>query len=234
MNANYPDADRPTVFQEGLEFQDFVADLLLKEMGIVISNYSSKYYQQTYGENAQGIEIKLDHPILKTGHVSIEVAEKSKAINKSFVPSGIMREDNSWLYIQGNKKIIFIFGKKSLQQLYQAGYMDKVWQPRPTIKTFLLPIAEARKYALKVFENAHNERIKGGEIVRVVCASCEHIFDVSELEVISNTVICPKCGSNACIEWEEWRAFKEFQKRHEEEKRYYEEENSRIYRENDE
>ncbi|GAI95954.1 unnamed protein product, partial [marine sediment metagenome] len=45
MNVNYPDADRQTVFQEGLEFQDFVVDLLLKDMGIVISNYSSKYYQ---------------------------------------------------------------------------------------------------------------------------------------------------------------------------------------------
>ncbi|GAJ22833.1 unnamed protein product, partial [marine sediment metagenome] len=125
MNANYPDADRDTVFQEGLEFQDFVMDLLLKDRGFVISNYSSKYYQQTHGENAQGIEIKLDNPILETGNVSIEVAEKSKAINESFVPSGIMREDNSWLYIQGNEKIIFIFGKKFLQQLYQVKYKDK-------------------------------------------------------------------------------------------------------------
>jgi hypothetical protein len=231
MNANYPDADRQTVFQEGLEFQDFVANLLLKEMGIVISNYSSKYYQQACGENAQGFEIKLDRRILETGHVSIEVAEKSKAINKSFVPSGIMREDNSWLYIQGNKKIIFIFGKKSLQQLYQAKYKDKVWQPKPTIKTFRLPIAEARKYALKVFENEHDERIKGGKIVRVVCVNCGFILDVSESEIISNTIIrkCPICPSNAFAELEGW---KEFQRKHEEEKRYYEEETIKIFRKN--
>ncbi len=228
MNVNYPDADRQTVFQEGLEFQDFVVDLLLKDMGIVISNYSSKYYQQAYGENVQGIEIKLDRRILETGNVSIEVAEKSKAINESFVPSGIMREDNSWLYIQGNKKIIFIFGKKFLQQLYKAKYMDKVWQPKPTIKTFLLPIAEARKYALKIFENEHDERMKGGKIVIFGCTNCGFIFDVSESEIISNKIICPKCGSNACIEWEE------FKKRREEEKRYYEEETSKIYRENNE
>ncbi|MBA7684334.1 hypothetical protein ES703_92727 [subsurface metagenome] len=157
------------------------------------------------------------------------MAEKSKAINKSFVPSGIMREDNSWLYIQGNKKIIFIFGKKFLQQLYQAKYKDKVWQPKPTIKTFLLPIAEARKYALKVFENEHDKRIKEGKIVRVVCASCEFIYDVSEQEIISNTVICPNCRSNACAPFEEWE---EFKKRREEEKRYYEEETIKIFRKN--
>lgn len=225
MHANYPDADRQTVFQEGLEFQDFVANLLLKEMGIVISNYSSKYYQQAYGENAQGFEIKLDRQILETGHVSIEVAEKSKAINKSFVPSGIMREDNSWLYIQGNKKIIFIFGKKSLQQLYQAKYKDKVWQPKSTIKTFRLPIAEARKYALKVFENEHYGRIKGGKIVRFGCTNCGFIFDASKPEVISNTVICPKCDSNACNEFEEYKEFKERW----EEVRRWEEEEARKY-----
>ena len=225
MNANYPDADRQTVFQEGLEFQDFVADLLLKDMGIVISNYSSKYYQQAYGENAQGIEIKLDRPILKTGFVSIEVAEKSKAGNKDFIPSGIMREDNSWLYIQGNKKIIFIFGKKSLWQLYQAKYKDKVWQPKPTIKTFRLPIVEARKYALKVFENKPYERTKSEKKVRFACGNCDYKFDVFESEIISNLVRCPKCKTNACDPFEEWEEFQKMLK----ETRRWEEEESRKY-----
>lgn len=147
----YPDADRPTVFEEALKFQDFVCDLLLKELGFVISNYSSRYYQFNYGENRQGIEIKLDTRILDTGNVSIEVAEKSRGDMPNWTPSGIMRDDNTWLYVQGNYEIIFIFGKIFLRQLYNARYKNKVWQPKTTICTFLLPIAEANKYALKVF-----------------------------------------------------------------------------------
>uniref|UniRef100_A0A6M3K0U3 Uncharacterized protein n=1 Tax=viral metagenome TaxID=1070528 RepID=A0A6M3K0U3_9ZZZZ len=152
MNVKYPDADRPTVFEEGLEFQDFVVDLLLKEMGLVVSNYSSKYYQNNYGENRQGIEIKLDKRILETGNVSIEVAEKSKAENRNWIASGIMRNDNSWLYIQGNRDIVFIFGKKILRLIYEKSYKDKVWIPKPTLKTFLITFNEAEKIALKVFK----------------------------------------------------------------------------------
>ena len=147
----YPDADRDTVFEEGLQFQDFVVDLLMSELGIALSNYSSKYYQRKFGENRQGIEIKLDTRILDTGNVSIEVAEKSRASISSWTPSGIMRDDNSWLYIQGNYKIVFVFGKTFLQQLYKAKWADKTWEPKPTIRTFLMPMAEAEKYALKVF-----------------------------------------------------------------------------------
>jgi len=152
----YPNADRSTVFEEGLEFQDFIVNLLMSELGIALSNYSSKYYQQNFGENRQGIEIKLDTRILDTGNVSIEVAEKSKAAIKNWTPSGIMRQDNSWLYIQGNFKIVFIFGKLILQKVYKQKYINKVWQPKDTIKTFLMPVEEAEKYALKVF-NLYDE-----------------------------------------------------------------------------
>lgn len=153
----YPDADRPSVFEEALSFQDFVVDLLIKELGFVISNYSSKYYQYNFGENRQGVEIKLDMRILETGNVSIEVAEKSRADINNWTPSGIMRPDNTWLYIQGNYDIVFIFGKTILQGIYRAKYIDKVWTPKPTIKTFLLPIKEAEKYALKVIKTSKEE-----------------------------------------------------------------------------
>jgi hypothetical protein len=75
----YPDAKRPTGFEEALKYQDFVVDLLLKEIGLAVTNYSSRYYQLKYGENKQGIEIKLDLRMTDTGNVSIEVAEKSRA-----------------------------------------------------------------------------------------------------------------------------------------------------------
>lgn len=152
LDPVYPDADRVTVFQEALLFQDFIVDLLIKELGLCIGNYSSRYYQHNFGENRQGIEIKLDTRILETGNVSIEVAEKSKASNEKWIDSGIMKNDNSWLYIQGNQKIVFIFGKRILRGIYKSRYKDKIWIPKPTIMTFLFPITEAKKYSLKVFE----------------------------------------------------------------------------------
>lgn len=152
MNIFYPDADRPTVFEEALKFQDFIVDLLLKEIGLAVTNYSSRYYQYNYGENKQGIEIKLDTRILETGNVSIEVAEKTRADIEYWTPSGILRNDNSWLYIQGNYDIVYIFGKEHLKRIHLEKYKDKVWQPKPTIKTFLMPVNIANIIALKVIK----------------------------------------------------------------------------------
>jgi len=146
----YPDCKDPNPYQSGLEFQDFVVDLLREQLGIVITNYQSQRFQFGVGENKQGIEIKLDRDILRTNNVSIEIAEKARASNPYYVPSGIYRNDNSWLYIQGNWDIVFIFSKNILRLLRQSRRykIDTL----PTLKRFLLPIDNARKYAAKVLE----------------------------------------------------------------------------------
>ena len=41
---------------KGLEYQDFIATVLLKELGIPLSSLNSKKYQYEVGENLQGIE----------------------------------------------------------------------------------------------------------------------------------------------------------------------------------
>jgi hypothetical protein len=155
----YPDSKDPKSYQSGLEFQDFVVDLLREQLGIVITNYQSQRFQFGVGENKQGIEIKLDRDILRTNNVSIEIAEKARASNPYYVPSGIYREDNSWLYIQGNWDIVFIFSKNILRLLRQSGRykIDTL----PTLKRFLLPIDDARKYAAKVLElNTDTTKLK--------------------------------------------------------------------------
>jgi hypothetical protein len=153
----YPDGDRKTLFEEALKYQDFVVDMLLKELGLVVSNYSSKYYQFNFGESRQGVEIKMDLRMTETHNVSVEVAEKSRADIENWTPSGIMRQDNTWLYVQGNYEKIFIFGKKLLQGIYKARYLEKVWTPKPTIQTFLFPFEEANKYALKIIDVKNDE-----------------------------------------------------------------------------
>ena len=146
----YPDCKDPKSYQSGLEFQDFVVDLLREQLGIVITNYQSQRFQFGVGENKQGIEIKLDRDLLRTKNVSIETAEKAKAGNPYYVPSGIYRNDNSWLYIQGNWDIVFIFSKNILRLLHKSGRY-KI-NTLPTLKSYLLPINKAKKYAAKVIE----------------------------------------------------------------------------------
>ena len=149
-SPSYPDSKDPKSFESGLEFQDFVCEKLLHELGIAFTNYQSMKWQFGNGENRQGIEIKLDRDISSTKNVSIEIGEKSKASNPKYVPSGILRDDNSWLYIQGNYNIVFLFAKSILRLLYKSRryHIDEL----PTIQRFLMPIDDAKRYAAKVIE----------------------------------------------------------------------------------
>jgi hypothetical protein len=151
LPPKYPDSPDGDSFERGIEFQDYVAELFHDKLGMTITNYQSRRYQFGNGENKQGIEIKLDRDILGTNNVSIEIAEKSRADLPQYTPSGIYRPDNSWLYVQGNYKIVFIFAKSTLILLHQSGrYPDK---EKPTIRKFHLPVADARKYAAVVIED---------------------------------------------------------------------------------
>lgn len=151
----YPDGARTTLFDEGLEFQDFVADLLIRELGFPLTSYCSQKYQWKHGENRQGVEIKLDTRCAgptATGNISFEVAEKRKASVTGWTKSGILREDNTWLYVQGNYHRVFVFGKEILRLLYAKRYVDKVRVVNGTLKAFLVPIPEAERIALKIFD----------------------------------------------------------------------------------
>jgi len=152
LPPEYPDSNLIHPFEDGMEFQDFVVDLLREELGIVITNYSSQLYQFGNGENKQGIEIKKDGTSVRTDRLSIEIAEKSRAANPHWVESGIYRNDNSWLYIQGNFNQVFIFCKNILRLLHKSGRYEEHEAPKdnPTLRAFYLPIDDAEKYAAKV------------------------------------------------------------------------------------
>lgn len=121
------------------------------KIGIPLISYSSKEYQNMIGENKAGIEIKNDTLFPETGNLYIEIAEKSNAVNKNFIKSGIFRSDNTWLYVIGNMERIFIFSKKQLQVFYEKKSFKEV--SNLTSKGFLIPVKEAeRVYALKIIE----------------------------------------------------------------------------------
>ena len=111
----YPHATVKDSLEKGLAFQDFVC-IVLAQRHIVLQNIGSKKFQIEVGENLQGFEIKLDRRCGDTGRLSIEVAEKSSRDVLWWTPSGIMREDNSILYIQGNYDCFWVFGKNWLRR----------------------------------------------------------------------------------------------------------------------
>jgi hypothetical protein len=150
---NYPDCKDKNSFNSGIEFEDYVCCALARE-GIIIQNIHSKTFQYQTGENLQGFEIKLDRYFIGTGRLSIEVAEKTRADDKDWIPSGIYRKDRSWLYIQGNYERIYIFQKSILILLHRSERYKE--DQTPTVKKFYLPIKDAEKYCAKKIEiNQH-------------------------------------------------------------------------------
>lgn len=136
--------------QAGLEYQDFIADQLRKATPcIILGAYSSTKYQFEKGESASGIEIKHDMLLKETGNLYIEVAEKSEEKVPDYSPSGIMRNDNTWLYLVGDYEQAFLFSKEQLKMVYAD---KKGWRARgiklvqtPTSIGFLYPISSAMK-----------------------------------------------------------------------------------------
>jgi len=129
---------------EGLEFQDLVTNALYQR-GIVVIGYASRRYQVEEGENMLGAEIKRDGKFRETGNLYIETAEKSNPDNPAYAASGIYRQDNSWLFVIGDEKTIYIFSTKYLR-LLEKRYQRK---QKPTSIGFLMPIEEADRYCIR-------------------------------------------------------------------------------------
>jgi len=150
--SRYPDSKNSNSIQEGLEFQDFVMETLLKQHGIVVQVFSSKKYQFDKGESIQGCEIKLDNPCTRTGRLSIETEEKT-AEGRDWVPGGIYA-GNSIFYIHGNFECFWIFQTHFLQQLEcckkSNGKHKYEHKEEPTVRAFYLPIEHANKYGVRV------------------------------------------------------------------------------------
>lgn len=144
-------------FEKGLDFQDYVIDQLLRYHGWPLIAYTSKNWQLK-GETSSGVEIKYDQGCIKTGNHYIEVAEKGNSENANYVPSGIYRTDNSFLYLIGTYDAAYLFSKPQLQRVYES---RNSWQRLgireteiPTSKGFLFPMESAAKngYMLHKFE----------------------------------------------------------------------------------
>lgn len=134
----------------GLEFQDFVIEKFY-EIGLPLISYSSKLYQIRIGENKAGIEIKFDRKFRETNNIYIEVAEKSDKNRQEYVPSGIFRDDNTWLYVIGDYQTIYILSKRQLIRVYEWHKYREV--TTPTSKGFLIPVCDVEtKFSIKTIK----------------------------------------------------------------------------------
>ena len=84
----------------------------------------------------------------RTGNLYIECAEKSHPDNDHYMPSGIYRYDNSWLYAIGNYDVVYLFVTKHLRWLHERKPLTE--KQTPTSEGFLLPEILAKKYAARV------------------------------------------------------------------------------------
>lgn len=163
-------ADYAQKLTAGLEYQDFIMERL-HLIGTILQPYSSKAGQRR-GENMYGMEIKFDRKFKTTGNLCIEVCEKAKDRPGDYVPSGICRSDNTWLYGIGDYQIFWIFAKSTLRtaNARRSALMLRGYET-PTSKGFLIPTAFAEKcYARKVsfnFDGGIKSVEVGGEVTPI-------------------------------------------------------------------
>ena len=144
----YPNSTYSNSLEVGAEFLDFVT-VTLQKRGLYLQPFTSKKFQYQKGESLQGWEVKLDNRFLETGRLSIEIAEKTKLSNVDWCKSGIYRNDNTWIYIQGNYECFFIFMKKHLINMHKSGRYQEA-EAHGTVRKFYLPIALAETWGEKV------------------------------------------------------------------------------------
>jgi len=168
MPHDYPDAPNgKDTKAEGEKYQEFIRGLL-NPFGIVHWHFGGKHQQFNIGENGQGHEIKLDERCFSrnspeaTGRLSIEVQER-KRLDTTWVNSGILRDDNSWLYVQGNYEIVFVFAKNWLRRVYHKLITpDQIHEFR-TVRKFYLKIDDALIGAALVIDGRERAPLRRNE-----------------------------------------------------------------------
>ena len=143
--------------EAGEWYQEIVASAIKRQFGYEINYYTTRKEQYEIGESVQGFEIKYDRLIAKTGRLSIEIAEKTRADLPNFTPSGIFRQDNTIHYAQGDASWCWCFRKTALQEYYCRVAPPTIDNNPPTIIKFYLSIEQADQLAWKKIRIGGNQ-----------------------------------------------------------------------------
>lgn len=143
----YSDSKHRNPLAIGEAYQEKVARVIYQRYGYKIHYYRTKEAQYSIGESVEGFEIKYDSWIGKSNRMSIEVGEKTRAGLSKFTKSGILREDNTKWYCQGDNNTCWIFSKKKLQEYYRTQQPRIIDNNPPTIQKFYIDLNTADKLA---------------------------------------------------------------------------------------
>jgi hypothetical protein len=157
MASPYEAETKDDKIRAGLEYQDYVVWCLLHYLGLAVVQHVSRKYQWGVGESLTRVEIKLDRKFAEKHRLWIEVSEGREGFYK---PSGIYAPDNAWLYVIGDKNTIFVFLKKTLQDIHRARKYDTFCNTFGTGYGFKLPEEEARKLAALILTPNADEKEK--------------------------------------------------------------------------
>jgi len=138
--------------EDGKEFQKFVEKLFKEILLWDITCYKTRGEQFEIGENKAGVEIKWDEITETSKNVYIEYAEKARIRGGLYAFGGILKNDNSWLYVVGDKTRIFVFDINILRCIYKENRKKKKYSwienRTKTSLGFLMPKKDARKICL--------------------------------------------------------------------------------------
>lgn len=136
--------------EDAREFEDFVADVLHTALRLQVHMHRSRKYQVKFGENALGLEVKLDRRWRETGRLFIETEERWNA-DVPFRPAGIYGPN--WLYLIGDQEHFWLFATRILQNIECHCEVKQAPAERPTARGFVLPVEKADRWAAWVFDS---------------------------------------------------------------------------------
>jgi hypothetical protein len=141
--------------REGMEFEEYITDVFYTKFNIILHRYITKA-DQLKGENEEGCEIKNDRYFRTSGNLFIEIQELTK--NNDWINSGILRNDNSVLYIIGDRTGVYIFEKKELYKMYINNLTEKNY----------LTVHNTTDTAIGILLRISDIKLYGGDYLRII------------------------------------------------------------------
>jgi hypothetical protein len=131
-------------------WERYIVARLTRE-GIPIVRHETKHAQISYGDVRIGpdhVELKLDRNFVKTGNLFIEVEEKRRAEQATWIASGIYASSEARWYGVGDYRDFFLFNREALRQVARPERIITI--DRGTSRGFLMQSAERLDLAVRV------------------------------------------------------------------------------------
>lgn len=132
----------------GKDYERYVSKTFWTPLfGSPLNFYDTKVDQYNIGESKEGVEIKFNSGIDEYGSLYFEIGENRPGAPT--VTSGIYRADNTVYWICGDKKIVFLFLKDDLREIYEKKlYLKESQCGLGTSVGYLLTVNQCKKHSI--------------------------------------------------------------------------------------